>query len=164
MVNTEILTFIKFATDNNEFALANEMLNENIIVRKGEDINARLYKLFIRNRDKFIRVMRKAGYNNDAKNYTTNAGTMNRLSSRLVEYKAKKGIIGSAQRSINDPEAASREWYDSVLDTLVGGGEEEGSTTTTVTEPASGSQTKIIITSIIVIGGIGTLIYFLIKS
>ena len=162
MINTEVLTFIKFATDNNEFGLANAMIDEQIVVRKGEDIKARLYKLFIQNRAKFIKIMRNAGFNKNAKNYTTEPNTLRKLANSLASYKAGGAAVQTASKGAITTESA-KEWYDTLLGTLVGGGESSGSETTTTTEPAVGSQTKIIMVAVLVIGGIGALIYFLTK-
>lgn len=160
MVNERILEFIKFGVDNNQVALANSMFDEKVTVREGENIVSRLYKLFENNRTKFINVFRDAGYNDKAENYTTDPSVLRKMSNELNVYKNAGQPTQETSREAVDTSTA-REWYDAVLDTLVGGGKTTGTGTTTITEPAVGTQTKIIMVSVLAVGGIVALVYFL---
>lgn len=163
MINRNILNFVKFATDNNPIGLANSMFDEKITVREGRDTDmvSRLYKLFENDRVKFILVMRNAGYNSNAKNYTTEPNMLSKLANSLAEYKAGKPTEPVLREEVST--SLAREWWNELLDTLVGGGTTDISGTTTTTEPAMGQQTKVIMVSLLAIGGIVALVYFLTK-
>lgn len=161
-MNIPVLKFIQFATDNNEKAIAESMFAEKVIVAKGEDIKARLYKLFVKDRLKFIKVMRKAGFNSNANNYTTSQSVLSALKATEGAYRKKNGIEDGSV-IMGRENSVGAKWYDSVLDTLVGGSTGSSNTITTIESPASGSQTKIIVVSIVAIGGIIALLYFLNK-
>ena len=159
-MNVEVLKFIQFALDNNQLEISKAMFNEHIIVNKGEDIKAVLYKLFERNREKFIKILKEAGFNIKAKNYTTSNRTLKILTDSYNAYKADGKDVSKVEFG-NETSAAK--WYDSVLGALAGGSESSTTTTTTSDKPATGTQTKIIAVSLLAIGGISILIYFLTK-
>lgn len=166
MVNQNILNFVKFASDNNPLGLAQAMFDQKVTVKQGRDTDmvSRLYKLFENDRAKFIIVMRNAGYNTEAKNYTTDPAMIRKLAQSLRDYKAGGQPTAEMRTAEATDPSTAREWYNELLDTLVGGGTTETGGSTTTTEPATGQQTKIIFVSIIAIGGIVALIYFLIKK
>jgi hypothetical protein len=166
MVNQHILNFVKFASDNNPMGLAESMFEQKVTVRQGRDTDmvSRLYKLFENDRAKFIIVMRNAGYNEDADNYTTDPAVIRKLAQSLSEHRAGGQPTGEMRTEAATSTTTAREWYNELLDTLVGGGTQETVGSTTVTEPATGSQTKVIVVSLIAIGGIVALIWFLMKK
>ncbi len=162
MINEHVVNFIRFATDNNELGIANTMFDEKIMVRKNESLRARLYKVFRKDRAKFIRIMRAAGFNPSAENYTTQTNTYAAMSKRSEALKHKGENVTEVERSELD-ESVAKAWWEDVLDTMVGGSEGSTTTTGTTVAPAAGSQTKAIFVGIGAFIGIGVLVYFGIK-
>ncbi len=160
-MNEHVVNFIRFATDNNEYGIANAMFEEKVVVRKGESLKARLYKVFAKDRMKFVRIMREAGFNKDADNYTTETNALAAMSKRSQEYRKGESVTEVAREDLGYD--VGSKWYNDLIDTFVGGAESETTTTTTTTKPTKGELTKQIFIGLGLAGAIVGLLYLAIK-
>lgn len=159
-MNYRVLEFTKFMEDNNGAAIAKSMFDFGYTLKDGESIAGKLYKIFEKNRLDFIKILTRAGFNEGAKNYTTDTNVLVEMRSSINKLREGKEL-----KSISEVDTSvARNWFNDVLDTMVGGGESTATTTQTVNEPASGAQTKTIVVAVGAFIGVGALIYFLMKK
>lgn len=159
-MNELLLKFTKFAEDNNPLAISNSMLRRGYVLDDNESISSKLYKIFAKNREDFISILREAGYNKSAGNWTTDTPAlvgMKEASNKMRETKGLKQV-----ESTN--EETAKNWFNDVLDSMVGGTDTTTTNTQTINEPATGAQTKTIFVAIGAFVIVGVIIYFVFKK